>query len=180
MLIQPLFLPILLATVALFFTSFLSWMVLGLHAQDWKKLPEEDPVLDALRQVGAQPGNYMVPGMDPGTKQSEEYMAKMQRGPMGVLTLFPGMTMGRNLALTLLYFFVVSIGLAYLARLAIPAGADFLTVFRFVSTASLMTFLAALVQHAIWFRCRIVGHIVESVLYAVIVASLFGAMWPKA
>jgi hypothetical protein len=99
---------------------------------------------------------------------------------MGVLTLFPGMTMGRNLALTLLYFFVVSIGLAYLARLAIPAGADFLTVFRFVSTASLMTFLAALVQHAIWFRCRIVGHIVESVLYAVIVASLFGAMWPKA
>ncbi len=43
-----------------------------------------------------------------------------------------------------------------------------------------MTFLAALVQHAIWFRCRIVGHIVESVLYAAITASLFGAMWPKA
>ncbi len=84
MLIQPLLLPILLSTVALFFTSFLSWMVLGLHAQDWKKLPDEDPVLEALRQVGAQPGNYMVPGMDPGTRPSEEYMAKMQRGPMGV------------------------------------------------------------------------------------------------
>lgn len=181
MLIQPLLLPIALCTVALFFTSFLSWMVLGLHSRDWGKLPDEDPVLEALRKTGAQPGNYMVPGMEtPGAKPSEEYLAKMQQGPMGVLTLFPGMTMGRNLALTFLYFFVVCVGLAYLARLALPAGAEFMTVFRFVSTASLMTFLAALVQHAIWFRCRIVGHVIESVLYAAIVAGIFGAMWPKA
>jgi len=43
-----------------------------------------------------------------------------------------------------------------------------------------MTFLAAIVQHAIWFHCRIVGHVIESVLYAVIVAAIFGAMWPAA
>jgi hypothetical protein len=89
------------------------------------------------------------------------------------------MTMGRNLALTFLYFFVVSVGLAYLSRLALPVGAEFMAVFRFVSTAALMTFLAAIVQHAIWFRCRIVGHVIESVLYAAIVAGVFASMWPK-
>lgn len=55
-----------------------------------------------------------------------------------------------------------------------------MTVFRFVATAGLMTFLAAIVQHAIWFHNRIVGHIIESVLYAAIVAGIFGAMWPAA
>lgn len=180
MLIQPLLIPIVLCTVALFFTSFLSWMVLGFHTKDWRKLADEDRVLEALRQAGAQPGNYMLPGMDtPGAKPSDEYLAKMKQGPMGILTLFPGMTMGRNLALTFLYFFVVCVGLAYLSRLALPAGSEFMTVFRFVSTAALMTFLAAIVQHAIWFRCRIVGHVMESVLYSAIVAGIFGAMWPK-
>ena len=33
-----LWLPIVLSAVALFFASFLSWMVLQLHKQDWKKL----------------------------------------------------------------------------------------------------------------------------------------------
>ena len=181
MLIQPLLLPIVICTVALFFASFLSWMVLGFHNRDWRKLADEDRVLEALRQVGAQPGNYMLPGTDtPGQKPSEEQIAKMKQGPMGVLTLFPGMTMGRNLGLTFLYYIVISVGLAYLSRLALPAGAEFMAVFRFVSTAGLMTFLAAIVQHAIWFRCRIVGHVIESVLYAAIVAGVFAAMWPKA
>lgn len=45
-------------------------------------------------------------------------------------------------------------------------------------TARLMTFLAAIVQHAIWFHCRIVGHIIVAILYAVITAAIFGAMWP--
>jgi putative effector of murein hydrolase LrgA (UPF0299 family) len=96
------------------------------------------------------------------------------------MTLFGNISMGRNLGLTFVYFLVVSFCLAYLAQLHIPAGADFMTVFRFVATAGLMTFLAAIVQHAIWFHCRIVGHIIESRLYAVITAAIFGAMWPAA
>ena len=36
--------PIVISTVVLFFASFLSWMVLQLHKQDWKKLAKEDDV----------------------------------------------------------------------------------------------------------------------------------------
>lgn len=179
MLILPLLLPILLCTVVLFFTSFLSWVVLPLHREDWGKLPDEDRVQQALRESGTPPGNYMLPGvLEPQEMHSETFRAKQQLGPIGVITLFPGMTMGRNLGLTLVFFFVVCTCLAYLAQLALPPGAGFRQVFRFVSTASLLTFLAAILQHAIWFRCRVVGHIIESIAYAAITGAIFGYFWP--
>lgn len=39
--LTSLLLPVLLSGVALFFASFLSWMVLQFHKQDWVKLDKE-------------------------------------------------------------------------------------------------------------------------------------------
>ena len=62
---------------------------------------------------------------------------------------------------------------------AFPRGTGFfLVIFRFVSTAAFMMFLAAMVQHAIWFRTRIIGHVIESVAYAAITGLIFAALWP--
>lgn len=177
--LTSLLLPVGISAVALFFASFLSWMVLQLHKQDWVKLEKEDDVMDALRVAGVTTGSYMIPGCnDPKEMESEEYKKKFEEGPCGILTVFGQVSMGRNLGLTFVYFLVVSFCVAYLATLAIPAGADFMQVFRFVSTAGFMTFLAAIVQHAIWFHNRIVGHVIESILYAAIAGAIFGAMWP--
>lgn len=179
MLILPLLVPILISAVALFFASFLSWMVIQLHKQDWRKLPDEDRVMATLRETGVQPGSYMVPNCDsPAERSSASFQEKFQAGPVGVITIFPGINMGRNLGLTFVYFLVVSVCLAYLAQLGLPPGADFLKVFRFTSTAGFMTFLSGIVAHSIWFRCRIVGHVIESIAYAAIVGVIFGAMWP--
>jgi hypothetical protein len=179
MLILSLWLPILLSTVALFFASFLSWMVLPLHKADWKKMPAEDDVLAALRRGQVAPGNYMVPGFNtPAEQQSEAYVTKMKEGPMGVITIFPAVNMGRNLALTMLYFLVTAACLAYLSRLALDPGANFMTVFRFVSTAAFMTYVSGIVCHAIWFHCRILGHVLESIAYAAIAGAIFAALWP--
>jgi hypothetical protein len=46
-----LWLPILLSAVLVFVASSLLLMVLGYHAADWQKLPEEDAVQEALRRV---------------------------------------------------------------------------------------------------------------------------------
>jgi hypothetical protein len=35
-----------------------------------------------------------------------------------------------------------------------------------------------MVLHAIWFHCRIVGHVLESIAFALIVGAIFGALWP--
>ena len=44
-----LILPIVISGVALFFASFLSWMVLQLHKQDWVKLAQEDKFMESAR-----------------------------------------------------------------------------------------------------------------------------------
>ena len=172
-------LPIVLSAVALFFASFLSWMVLQLHKRDWGKLEKEDEFLAAAAQCDIPVGSYMFPGTcSPAEMQTEAFKKKYDAGPRGVMTILPKVNMGQNLGLTFVYFLAVSFGLGYLATIAFGPGAEFLSVFRFVFTAGLMTFLAAMVQHAIWFRPRIVGHVIESVAYAAIAATLFASLWP--
>ena len=137
--------------------------------------------MTAVKTCDPPAGSYMFPACDSHAEmKTEAFQAKYAAGPRGVLTILPPVNMGQNLGLTILYFLAVSIGLAYLASLAFPPGAGFLAVFGFVFVAGLMTFLAAMVQHAIWFRPRIAGHVVESVAYAAITATLFAALWPAA
>lgn len=179
--LMSLWLPIVLSAVALFFASFLSWMVVQLHRQDWVKLAKEDQFMQAVRDCEIPVGSYMFPGCASAEEmKSEAYAKKWEAGPSGILTIYPKVNMGRNLGLTFLYFLVLSFCLAYLATLALQPGANFMAVFRFVSTAGFLAFLSAMVQHAIWFHGRIVGHVVESIAYAAISGAIFAAMWPTA
>jgi hypothetical protein len=172
-------LPIGLSAVALFFASFLSWMVLQLHKDDWRKLAKEDDFLATVKKCDIPVGSYMFPKANCNADmQSEEFQKRWATEPHGLLTILPNVNMGQNLGLTFMYFLAVSVGLGYLASLACPPGADFISVFRFVFVAGFMTFLAAIVAHAIWFRPRIVGHVIESVAYAAITATLFAVLWP--
>lgn len=175
-------LPSLVSAVVLFFASFLSWMVLMLHKQDWVKIDKEDDFMDALRNLGLGPGNYMFPGFDTAEEmKSEEYAKKCEAGPAGVITVFGKVSMGPNLGLTFLYFLFTSFCLGYLATVAFPDGQkELLQVFRLVATAGLLTFLASFVQHAIWFHTRIVGHVIESIAYSLIVGGIFAGFWSLA
>jgi hypothetical protein len=177
--LMSLWLPILLSAVALFFASFLSWMVLQLHKKDWLKLGQEDAFLESVGKLDVPEGSYMFPGCDsPEEMKSEAHLAKWEAGPRGIITFYPKVNMGKNLALTFLYFLGVSLCLGYLATLAIEPGAEFREVFRFFSTAGLLTYLAAMVQYSIWFHNRIVGYVIEAIAYAAITGAIFGLMWP--
>jgi hypothetical protein len=175
-----LWLPILLCGVALFFASFVSWMLSGLHKRDWVKMSGEDELLKAARAIQLAPGNYMFPAADtPEEMKSAAHQEKWKLGPRGVMTVFCEFNMGANLGMTMAYFLVTSFLIAYLATIALKPGESPLTVFRFFSSAGLLTYLSGIVQHAIWFRCRIVGHVVESIAYAAILGGIFAALWPK-
>jgi hypothetical protein len=173
--------PVLISAVVLFFASFLSWMVLQLHKNDWRKLPAEEEVMSAIKKAGPSVGSYMFPHCGGHAEmQTEAFQAKYKAGPNGIVTILAPVNMGQNLGLTFLYFLAVSFGLAYLTSIAFPSGASFLDVFRFVFTAAFMTFLAGIVQHAIWFRPRITGHVIESVGYAALTGFAFASLWPAA
>jgi hypothetical protein len=170
-----------LSAVVLFFASFLSWMILQLHKDDWRRIDREEEFLSAVRPFNLPVGSYMFPRpVTPADMKTEAFQAKYAAGPRGVMTILPPTNMGANLAMTMAYFLVVSLTLGYLASVAFPTpgAATFMNVFRFVFTAGLLAFLASVVQHSIWFRNRIVGHVIESVAYAAIVGVIFAAMWP--
>lgn len=175
-----LWLPVVLATVAVFFASFLSWMILGLHWTDWRKLANEDEMRAAVTDAGIPPGSYMFPY--PATKAeaaTKEFAAKRAAGVVGMMTVFPpGLGMGRNLGLTFALFLLVNVTLAYLGTIGLKPGAGFVTVFRFVAMAAILAHLTGLLQYAVWFRVRVVGYTIESVAYGLVTGLIFAALWP--
>lgn len=175
-----LLLPVAITAVALFFMSFLSWMVLQLHKADWRKLPNEPEVEAAVKQWKLPAGAYMFPYCESNAQMKDpEFQKKFKEGYHGIVQILPHANMGFNLAFTIVYFFAVSFGMAYLSSVAFKEGESFLNVFRFVFTGALFAYLSATIQHSIWFKTRVVGHIIESLCYAAITAVIFAAMWPK-
>src|SRR4030088_1422964 len=88
--ITALWLPILLSAVIVFVASSILHMVLPFHKSDYRKLPEEDKVMDALRAVGVTPGRtYHFPFCTHKEMKSPEAVEKVKRGPIGLLTVTP-------------------------------------------------------------------------------------------
>ncbi|MBX3436768.1 MAG: hypothetical protein KF861_04695 [Planctomycetaceae bacterium] len=177
-----LWLPILLASVAVFFASFLSWMIVQLHKRDWAPTSEEDRLMQLVREGHVPPGSYMFPYASSAEEmKGEAFQEKCKSGPNGILIVFPpGEGMGKKLGLTFAYFLVANFCIAYLATLALPAGADFMSVFRFTSTAAFLTHFAAIVPNRIWFHQRITGHLIDGLVFTAIIGAVYGAMWPDA
>ena len=112
--------------------------------------------------------------------QKPEYQKKYNDGPRGTVTFMPPMNMGRNLGLTFAFFLVSTFCIAYLGSIALKPGTDFLTTFRFFAAAGFLVHLSAVVPHAIWFRIRIVGTVVDALVYGLILGGILGGMWPHA
>ena len=56
-----LWLPVVVITPVLFIASFLAWVVLPHHKPDIRRWPDEDRLLEFVRQSGAEPGEYLFP-----------------------------------------------------------------------------------------------------------------------
>ena len=57
--VTSLWLPILVSAVIVFVASSIIHMVLPFHRKDYKPVPSEDGVMDALRRFGIPPGDYL-------------------------------------------------------------------------------------------------------------------------
>src|ERR1700745_868440 len=84
-----LWLPILLSAVIVFFASFVMHMLLPYHRGDYRKLPEEDNLLTALRSAGLTRGLYMFPFGTPKEMKSPAMVEKYKQGPVGMMTVSP-------------------------------------------------------------------------------------------
>ena len=182
--LHVLWLPILVSSVIVFVASSLIHMALPWHGNDYPKMPNEEKAMDALRPLAIPPGDYMVPRPSSrGDLRSPEFLEKVNKGPVMVLTVLPNgpMAMGRNLILWFLYLAVVSLFSAYVAGRALPAGASFLHVFRFAGTAAFLGYSMSLCQMSIWYRrawSTTIKATVDGLIYALLTAATFGWLWP--
>lgn len=175
-----LWLPILLSGIALFFASFVAWMILPHHKKEWVGMPNEDAVMRQLKNDNLTSGQYCFPyAACPEDMKSEAYKAKMKAGPRGTLTLWASPpNMGVNMACTVFFFLIASAVIAYLAAMVIPPGTDPWFVFRFVGTAGILTYGTANILNGIWFGRKMVADIVDGVVYGMITGAIFAALWP--
>ena len=110
--VMSLWLPILLSAVIVFVASSVIHMALGYHRGDYKKLPDEDGVTDALRKFAIPPGDYLFPyGGSPKAMKEPAFREKWNKGPVGLMTVIPSRppTMGKSLVSWFIYCVVVGI-----------------------------------------------------------------------
>jgi hypothetical protein len=151
--IPALWLPILLSAVIVFVASSTLHMFLPFHKNDYRKLLDEDKVLDALHAADVTPGRaYHFPFITHKEMKSPEAVEKFKRGPIGLLTVIPSgaPAMGKYLGQWLLYCVVVSVFVAYLTGSTRAPGTGDLEVFRVPGVTAFMAYAVALIQDSIW------------------------------
>src|SRR5258708_15674136 len=141
--ITALWLPILLWAVSVFVASSILHMVIPYHKSDYRKLPEEDKVMDALRAVGVTPGRtYHFPFCTHKEMKSPEAVEKFKRGPIGLLTIIPSgpPAMGKYLGLWFVYCVVVGIFVACLTGRTLAPGTRYSEVFHVAGIAAFLAY----------------------------------------
>lgn len=183
--ITSLWLPIIVSAVFVFVASSIIHMATPLHKGDYGKVPNEDKAMDTMRPLAIPPGDYMMPRPSgPADMKSPEFQAKMEKGPVMMLSVWPNgrTSMGKNLILWFLYSVVMGIFAAYVAGRALPAGAPYLHVFRYAGVASFLGYTCALWQMSIWYHRpwgTTVRHTIDGIVYCLLTAGVFGWLWPR-
>ena len=178
--LTTLWLPTVLSGVVVFIGSFVAWVVLPHHKREWSKLPDEDAFLKALGEWGIEPKQYMFPHAEtPEEMKSEEHKRRWMEGPRGSLCVWPGApNMGMNMLCTFMFYLVASFCIAYVANMALDPGASVLSIFRVVTTVGVLTYCAAGIPNAIWFKRKIAWDLVDGLVYAVLTGLIFALLWP--
>jgi hypothetical protein len=183
--ITTLWLPILVSALLVFFASYVLNAVLTYHRNDFRAVPDEDRIMDALRPFNLPPADYIIPYVGHASNlKSEALQQKIAKGPIGALTVYPPnvmFTMGSQLVQWFAYTLLVSIVAAYLAGRVLPTGADYLQVFRVTGTVAFASYSLALMQRSIWYMQNwpmTLRHMVDGLVYALLTAGAFGWLWP--
>ncbi len=180
-----LWLPIIVSAVGVFIVSSVVHMVIPLHKSDTRSIPREDGVLDAMRQINLEPGDYMFPACSSMKDiQNPEFIAKCERGPVGFLTVLPNgvWNMGRSLLQWFVFSLGVSLCTAYLASFTLTVGQTD-SVLRLTSTVAFMGYGLGVVPNSIWKGTRwstTLKFLFDGLLYGLTTGLVFLWLWPDA
>ncbi|MFM9958485.1 MAG: hypothetical protein ACKVZJ_10435 [Phycisphaerales bacterium] len=182
--LMQLWLPIVLSALLLFFASSVIWMALPIHKNDYTDPKEKQHALhEAVKASGLAPGQYFIPFDNQGKDKSPEIAARMETGPYFLVQIMPGKpNMGMILGLWLINLLIITFFVAYVAAYALPAGAEYLSVFRVVGAAALLAHAGNAFTQIIWQAHplhTLPGKLFDGVVYALLTAGTFAWLWPS-
>ena len=180
-----LWLPILLSAVIVFVASSILHIVIPIHKNDYKKLPNEEKFLEAMRGLGLAPGFYHFPRCESHKEmKAPEYQEKLKTGPIGLLTVFPSgaPNMGAYLAKWFVYLIVVSVFVAYVTGRTCGPAEHYLAVFRIAGTVGFCCYGIGHAHASIWEGrpwSNTFKFLFDGLIYGCLTAGTFGWLWPK-
>jgi hypothetical protein len=183
--LSSLWIPILVSAVFVFLASFVFHMVLPFHRNDYGRVPSEDAVMDALRKFSIAPGDYFLPcAGSPAEMKNPEYKAKVEKGPLVVMTVLgrDAYAMGKRLFQWFVFLVVVGIFAGYVAGRTLGPGTPYLRVFRISGTVAFAGHALGLWQNSIWYSRKwstTVKSTIDGLIYALLTAGTFGWLWPR-
>lgn len=179
-----LWLPIVLSAVAVFIVSSIIHMLLKYHNNDYVEVPGEAAVMDALRGFEIPPGDYSMPRCtDMKEMGSPEFIEKQKQGPNIIMTVLPNepMKMGGSLAGWFVFSLFVGLLVAYVTRLALDPGAEYMMVSRVAGSVAFCCYAVGHIPGSIWYKknwgATLKGTF-DGLVYALFTGGVFGWLWP--
>ena len=183
--VMSLWLPIVLSAVIVFVASSVIHMMLPYHKSDYRKVPAQDDVMEALRKFNIPPGDYCLPRADSMKDMKEPaFVEKMTKGPVLMMTVMKSgaWSMGPSLLQWFIFCGVVGVFAAYVTGRAVGPGTPYLTVFRFAGTTAFGAYALGLWQDSIWYKRSVsttIKYTIDGLIYGLLTAGTFGWLWPK-
>jgi hypothetical protein len=180
-----LWIPVVVSAVVVFVISSVLHMAFKYHRADYKQLPNEDAVREALGKGSLAPGLYQFPYCASSKEMQEPaHQAKFVQGPVGNIAIIANgaPAMGKYLGQWFLFTFVVSFITAYVARHALSFGADAGQVTRITGVVAFMGYGLTNVLDSIWKGqpwSNTVRSLIDGVIYAIATGATFCLLWPK-
>ena len=180
-----LWLPVVVAAVAVWIVSAILHMVLKYHTADYKKLPNEKAVAGALRKESLAPGLYFFPYAMGSAMKDPAVIKRFEEGPVAFLTVLKNgrPAFGKSLIQWLLLCFLVSFVAAYVARHTLTPTTDGLAVMRVTGTVAFLGYAFGYFQDSIWKGIpwsNSLRGMADGVVYALVTGLVFRWLWPGA
>ena len=181
--IAALWLPILVSAVLVFIASSIIHMAPLWHRNELAPPPDADRLLDAMRPFNLRPGEYMMPKPKSMKDcQAPEFIEKLKRGPVVVMTVIPNgpISMSKPLVHWFIFVVAVSVLVAYLAGATLPADAPYLAVFRVAGTTAFIAYAAGVWPQSIWYSrpwSTTLKFTLDGLIYGLLTGGAFGWLW---
>jgi hypothetical protein len=179
-----LWMPIVASAVFVFVALSVLHMLPGWHKKDMTAVPGEAKVMEMLRGLDVQPGDYRFPFSNSVDEmKTPEWDEKMKQGPVGVMSIQPSRPtpMGKMFGQWFVYSLLIAALAAYVAGRANGPGAPRLEVFRVSGVVTFCCYVLAHWQNWIWWGKSTrftVTNSVDGIVYALITGATFAWLWP--